>query len=80
MPSEPECSSSGQHFQYAMSSTMIHGVGRDAEFIARAVSARAPSRCEADGDLSEERRGRWRVRQRVERKQTGAVISPGANE
>ena len=34
----------GQHFQYAMSSTMIHGVGRDAEYIARAIEARAPSR------------------------------------
>jgi len=33
----------GQHFQYAMSSTMIHGVGRDAEFIARAVAVRAPT-------------------------------------
>jgi putative flavoprotein involved in K+ transport len=32
----------GQHFQYAMSSTMIHGVGRDAEFIARAVASRTP--------------------------------------
>ena len=31
----------GQHFQYAMSSTMIHGVGRDAERIARAVASRA---------------------------------------
>ena len=31
----------GQHFQFAMSSTMIHGVGRDAEFIADAVTARA---------------------------------------
>jgi putative flavoprotein involved in K+ transport len=31
----------GQHFQYAMSSTMIHGVGRDAERIARAVGSRA---------------------------------------
>ena len=30
----------GQHFQYAMSSTMIHGVGRDAERIANAIAAR----------------------------------------
>lgn len=30
----------GQHFQYAMSSTMIHGVGRDAEHIAKAIAAR----------------------------------------
>ena len=31
----------GQHFQYAFSSTMIHGVGRDAEQIARLAAARA---------------------------------------
>lgn len=31
----------GQHFQYAMSSAMIHGVGRDAERIAKAIAARA---------------------------------------
>ena len=37
----------GQHFQYAMSSTMIHGVGRDAESIARAIAARAGARSAA---------------------------------
>lgn len=42
--SEPGVFFIGQHFQYAMSSTMIHGVGRDAEFIARAIVARAPMR------------------------------------
>jgi putative flavoprotein involved in K+ transport len=42
--SEPGVFFVGQHFQYAMSSTMIHGVGRDAELIARAVSARVPFR------------------------------------
>jgi putative flavoprotein involved in K+ transport len=30
----------GLHFLYAMSSTMIHGVGRDAEHVARAIVAR----------------------------------------
>jgi putative flavoprotein involved in K+ transport len=30
----------GQHFQYAMSSGMIHGVGRDAEGIAKAIAKR----------------------------------------
>ena len=30
----------GQHFLYAMSSMMIHGVGRDAERIAKAIAAR----------------------------------------
>jgi putative flavoprotein involved in K+ transport len=42
VPSEPGVFFVGQHFQYAMSSTMIHGVGRDAEFIASAIVARAP--------------------------------------
>jgi putative flavoprotein involved in K+ transport len=40
--SEPGVFFVGRHFQYAMSSGMVHGVGRDAEFIARAVAARAP--------------------------------------
>jgi putative flavoprotein involved in K+ transport len=39
---EPGLSFVGLHFLYSMSSTMIHGVGRDAERIARAVAARAP--------------------------------------
>ena len=30
----------GLHFLYALSSTMIHGVGRDAEHVARAIHAR----------------------------------------
>ena len=33
----------GLHFLHALSSTMIHGVGRDAERIARAVEARGTS-------------------------------------
>ena len=33
----------GLHFLYAMSSTMIHGVGRDADYVANAI-ARRPSR------------------------------------
>ncbi len=28
----------GLHFLYAMSSTMIHGVGRDAEYVAKAIA------------------------------------------
>jgi putative flavoprotein involved in K+ transport len=40
VPSEPGISFVGQHFQYAMSSTMIHGVARDAERIANAIGAR----------------------------------------
>jgi putative flavoprotein involved in K+ transport len=31
----------GLHFQYAMSSTMIHGVGRDAEYAAGVIARRA---------------------------------------
>ena len=34
----------GLHFLYAMSSTMIHGVGRDAEFIAETIAARVRAR------------------------------------
>jgi hypothetical protein len=30
----------GLHFLYALSSTMIHGVGRDAEHIAKTIAAR----------------------------------------
>jgi putative flavoprotein involved in K+ transport len=30
----------GLHFLYAMSSVMIHGVGRDAEYIAKAIASR----------------------------------------
>jgi putative flavoprotein involved in K+ transport len=37
LPQEPGLSFVGLHFLYAMSSTMIHGVGRDAERIAEAV-------------------------------------------
>ena len=34
----------GLHFLYAMSSTMIHGVGRDAEYIAKTIAARISAR------------------------------------
>jgi putative flavoprotein involved in K+ transport len=33
----------GLHFLYAMSSTMIHGVGRDAEYLAEVIQKRIPS-------------------------------------
>ena len=33
----------GLHFLYAMSSAMIHGVGRDAKRMVEAIAARAPS-------------------------------------
>jgi putative flavoprotein involved in K+ transport len=38
VPTEAGISFVGQHFLYAMSSAMIHGVARDAERIARAIS------------------------------------------
>jgi putative flavoprotein involved in K+ transport len=41
VPSQPGLYFVGLHFLYAMSSTMIHGVGRDAARIAAAVGARA---------------------------------------
>ncbi|HKV74700.1 MAG TPA: NAD(P)-binding domain-containing protein [Gemmatimonadales bacterium] len=43
VPDEPGLSFVGLHFLYSMSSTMIHGVGRDAERIASAVAARQPA-------------------------------------
>jgi putative flavoprotein involved in K+ transport len=41
VPSMPGLYFVGLHFLYAMSSTMIHGVGRDAGRVARAIAARA---------------------------------------
>jgi len=38
----------GLHFLYAMSSTMIHGVGRDAKYVADAVRRRAGETRKAD--------------------------------
>jgi putative flavoprotein involved in K+ transport len=43
VPASPGLYFVGLHFLYAMSSTMIHGVGRDAARIARAVRARVAS-------------------------------------
>jgi len=37
---EPGCYFVGQHFQHSVSSTMIHGVGRDAAFIVRTIRKR----------------------------------------
>ena len=42
VPGEPGLYFVGMHFLYAMSSGMIHGVGRDAARIADAIAARAP--------------------------------------
>jgi putative flavoprotein involved in K+ transport len=43
VPASPGLYFVGLHFLYAMSSTMIHGVGRDAARIAKAVHARVSS-------------------------------------
>lgn len=40
VPGEPGLYFVGLHFLYAMSSTMIHGVGRDAEYIAKEIARR----------------------------------------
>ena len=42
--SEPGLYFVGLEFLYAMSSVMIHGVGRDAEHIARHIASRVPAR------------------------------------
>jgi len=42
----------GLHFLYAFSSTMIHGVGRDAERIAKAVASRASQARQAEAASS----------------------------
>ena len=38
---EPGLSFVGLHFLYAMSSSMIHGVGRDAEYVAERILERS---------------------------------------
>ena len=40
VPDEPGLYFVGLHFLYALSSTMIHGVGRDAEHVARTIATR----------------------------------------
>jgi hypothetical protein len=41
----------GLHFQYAASSSQIHGVARDAEYVVRAIGARQPlARESRDGE------------------------------
>lgn len=47
VPGEPGLYFVGLHFLYAMSSTMIHGVGRDAEHVAESIAAES-SRARSD--------------------------------
>jgi putative flavoprotein involved in K+ transport len=42
VPGEPGLYFVGLHFLYAMSSTMIHGVGRDADYVAGVIAGRPP--------------------------------------
>ena len=44
----PGLSFVGLHFLYAMSSTMIHGVSRDAEYVADRIAGKRASRPRAD--------------------------------
>ena len=44
VPGEPGLYFVGLHFLYAMSSTMIHGVGRDAAYVTDAIAARVSKR------------------------------------
>ncbi len=50
---EPGLYFTGLHYQFAMSSTMIHGASRDARYVAEAVAARAssPGTTERDGSV-----------------------------
>jgi putative flavoprotein involved in K+ transport len=44
VPAEPGLYRLGRHFQTSLSSAMIHGVGRDAAYVAAAIAARARRR------------------------------------
>ena len=60
VPTEPGLYFVGLHFLYAMSSTMIHGVGRDAERVANAIAKRsrgAPAAHERRPELAAAGRG-----------------------
>jgi putative flavoprotein involved in K+ transport len=47
VPSQPGLFFVGLHFLYSLSSSMIHGVGRDADFIAGQVAARCKATAQA---------------------------------
>jgi putative flavoprotein involved in K+ transport len=55
VPSEPGISFVGQHFLYSFSSTMIHGVARDAERIANAIATRTAPAIRRSGAARAER-------------------------
>ena len=57
VPEAPGLYFVGLHFLYAMSSTMIHGVGRDAEHVARTIEARVRAAADAGEDVTERRPG-----------------------
>lgn len=56
----------GLHFLYALSSTMIHGVARDAEYVVKAIQARQQSSRLSEGaDLLPEREAQHKVPSRA---------------
>jgi putative flavoprotein involved in K+ transport len=57
VPSEPGLYFVGLHFLYAASSAQIHGVARDAEYIANEIAVRSAT--VAHSDTSKERRGKY---------------------
>ena len=50
---EPRLSFVGLHFLYAMSSSMIHGVGRDAEYVAQRIAERGREPDRSEGEVRE---------------------------
>jgi putative flavoprotein involved in K+ transport len=55
VPGEPGLYFVGQHFMYSMSSTMIHGVERDARWVADTIAARVASADRATASTSPKR-------------------------
>jgi putative flavoprotein involved in K+ transport len=74
VPSEPGLYFVGLHFLYAFSSTMIHGVGRDAERVADVVASRARADA-ARAETSRERSGTLAGVERVAAKASSAAMA-----
>ena len=72
---EPDLYFVGLHFQYAATSDVLPGVGRDAEYIAKHIASREPDpqeRAARSGLTEEVRRGRWKGLWQ-------AVVDPGGS-
>ena len=50
----------GLSFLYAASSSMVHGVGRDAEYVVEAIQARQPETIQNVSEDQQNQRGTWR--------------------